>query len=135
MTRAIKQQRDLFVMMMQSQFWKWTRTNLKTKKEEITQVQGALRPVELWEYVFPEECMDEVFTMMNVQIPKGNYWGLSALNRELLRKGIGKDVQKIPKYNIVPTNKYVELRGVAIYPIGIKKDPVGELYDYKQELL
>lgn len=58
MTRGVKHWRDIFVQFMQTQMWAWKRKNLKTKKWETTAVQGALRPVELWEYVFPEECLD-----------------------------------------------------------------------------
>ena len=53
----------------------------------------------------------------------------------ILRKAIGKGVKPIPDYKKVLTNRYIEKNGMAIYPIGIKKDPRGELLGYEQELL
>ncbi len=119
-TRGVKHFRDLFVNMMQSQMWRWKRTNLETNKKEVTGVQGALRPIELWEYIFPEECLDEVLTMLNIR--NGDIINMSKTKSAMLRKALGKDVKPIPKYKDNPTH-FVEKTGIAIYPIGIKKDP------------
>jgi len=117
--------------------WKWKRTNLKTGKEELVQVQGALRPIQLWEYIIPESSFDELMTVL-----KPERWSLSKTRQAVLRKMLGKGtagegVEPIPKYKDVPTNKFVETGGVAIYPIGIKKDPDSEMeeWGYKQEML
>jgi len=133
LTRGVKHFRDVFVTMMQSQMWKWTRKNLKTGKDEVVQVQGALRPIELWEYVFPEECLDEVLTVLKAK----DTVNILGARGAALRKALGKDVKKVPEYKEIPTNKFVEATAVAVYPIGIKKDPRGakEEWGYEQELL
>lgn len=142
MIRGIKQQVDLFEMFMQTQMWKWTRKNLKTGQNEIVQVQGALRVIPFgYEYVFPEECLNEVLTMLNID-ENSKRWNLGKFRTMILRMMLGKGtegnpVEPIPKYEKVPTNKYVELRGVAIYPIGIKKDAREEIeeWGFEQEML
>lgn len=112
--------------------FEWKRKNLATGKEEIARVQGALRPIQLWEYVFPEECIDEVLEMM------GDGWKLGKTKEATLRKMLGNGVKKIPKQKNKSTNyRYIEKRGVAIYPIGIKKDrrQKWEEVGYEQEML
>ena len=126
---------ELFKMFMQTQMWIWKRINLKTKKEEICQVQGALRelPMGIYGYVFPEESFDEVMTMLN----KGGTETLGKVTTAMIRKIIGRGIEKIPEYKEIPTNKYVERRGVSIYLIGIKYDKraESEAWGYQQEML
>ena len=135
-TRGIKQQRDLFVNFMQTQMLPWRRKNLKTGKEEVCMVQGALRPVELWEYVFPEECLPDVLTMLEIHKMNHN-WGLSEYKRKALRKMLGNGVMPIPKFEPVKNKRFIEKRGVAIYPIGIKKDKTMAVdkWGFEQEML
>jgi hypothetical protein len=139
MTRGVKSQRDQFVNFMQTQMFPWKRTNLSTGKDEIVMVQGALRPIELFEYVFPEEHLNEVLTMLNIppKDPQFNSWGMDSFKRKMLRQALGKDLQDVPEYKPVPTSRFIETRGVAIYPLGIKKDVVTERKDwgYRQEML
>lgn len=131
-TRGIKQQVDLFKMFMQTQLFKWTRKNLKTGKEEVIRVQGALRPIQLWEYVFPEECLDEVLTMLDAKM----CWKLPKSREFALRKALGKGIKKIPKYKELPTSKYIEKKAVAVYLIGIKNDVKADAsWGYEQEML
>lgn len=133
MTRGVKHNRDVFVTHMQSQFFPWTRKNLKTKKNEVANVQGALRPIELWEYVFPEEHLDEVLTMINAGQP---HWGNGKAKYLVgaLRKVLG--AVKLPKWEKVPTNKYIFREGVGIEIIGIKKDERADApWGYNQEML
>lgn len=136
-TRGIKQQRDLFVNFMQTQMFKWKRKNLKTGKEEIVQVQGSLRPVELWEYVFPEESLNEVLTILDINPYMSHFkYRKEQLKSKAIRKMLGKDITPVPDYKKVPTNKYVELRGITLYPIGIKKDRREKAeWGYEQEML
>jgi hypothetical protein len=139
LTRGIKQQRNVFVNFMQTQMFPWKRKHLKTNKDEFVQVQGSLRPVELWEYVFPEECLDEVLTMLEIN-PKQNYnEGLKGLGNKAklaaLRKILG--ASKIPKFKPAKTNRYIEKRGMAIHAIGIRKDKRQKVpeWGYEQEML
>ena len=125
---------------MQTQMWKWKRTNLKTKKEEITLVQGALRVMPVgYEYVFPEENLDEVLTMLNAKETMKRYnlgkWKSRVLRYCLGKGDAGDKVKPIPKYKEIPTNRYIEMHGVAIYFLGIKKDSYADMLGYHQEML
>ena len=135
--RGIIQATDVFKMFMQTQMWKWEYTDLKDKKKKLSLVQGSLRECGfLYEYVFPEECFDEVCTMLN----RGETFvnnRLGWLRECAIRKMLGHGVKPIPKWTEVPTNKYIEMRGIAIYPIGVKYDKVREVEEWgrKQEML
>ena len=133
-TRGPKHWRDLFIDFMHTFMWKWKRKNLKTNKEEICQVQGSLRPIELWEYVFPEECLDEVLTVIKANETKHVFKGARGV---ALRKALGKGVKPIPDHKEVKTNKYAEKNAVAVYPVGIKKDERRKVeeWGYEQEML
>jgi hypothetical protein len=132
MTRGVKHARDLFVSQMQSHFFNWKRKNLKTKKQEITAVQGALRPIELWEYVFPEEALPEVKAMLGITEDRKDY-ALSRLKTKILQKALGcKDV---PKTKQVPNYRPMISKGVSSHIIGVKKDKRGKFMGYDQELL
>ena len=149
MTRGIKHWRDVWVDFMKTQMWNWKRkilrdpkTNKKLKKpqEFLVGVQGALRPVELWEYVFPEECLPQVLSALDLD-DKGDtktyqLKHLGSLKPAILRKMIGKGLKPIPKIKKVPC-PYIEQRGMAIYPIGIKKDKraKAEEWNVEQEMI
>lgn len=139
MTRGVKQQRDIFVKFMETQMFPWERTNLTTGKKETVLVQGALRPVELWEYVFPEEHLNEVLTMLSIN-PDGSgfsNWQMDAIKRKMFSKLSGQKIDPIPKFTPVPTPRFIETRGVAIYPLGIKRDVKRDYpeWGYNQEML
>ena len=138
MTRGIKHHRDIFVTTMQSQFFPWKRINKDTGEEEVTMVQGALRPVELWEFVFPKESLPEVLAMLNLQHGHKDYAltdAKIAMIRRMLKCG------KIPKMPEAVRRNIISESGMAIHGIGIKDDVMGEMYDpqqektYKQEML
>ena len=160
---------DQFKIGMRAQFWTWKRKNLNIcscnhkkhtgkckekgctckkfeRREEIGQVQGALREWPWgYEYIFPEEHLDEVLTMLHIkerhQLPKFSAW--------VVRKCLGYGVKKIPKYKetynlwsvvdgkFTLTPRYVEMHGVAVYPIGIKEDNRTDWDDegYWQEMI
>lgn len=118
---------------MNAQMWLWTRKNLKTNKDEQFAVQGGLRPVQLWEYVIPQEHMDELLTSLDIGDgkvhPKNAQMACS-----FLRKALG--AKKIPKYK-TDKMRLIPRHGVGLYPIGIKHDKV-EKWDemgYEQEML
>jgi hypothetical protein len=137
LTRGIKQQRDLFVNFMTTQMFPWVRKNIKTGKDETILVQGSLRPVELWEYVFPEEQLEEVLGAMGIKTdtPTGYDTKINKTKLAVLRKMLG--AEKIPIKPFKPTNRYIETRGVSIHPIGIKKDKREAVkeWGYEQEML
>ena len=146
MIRGPKNQCDLFRMYMQTQMFCWKRKNLKTKKDEVTLVQGALRECGfIYEYVFPEECLDEVLTMLDTKNTDDST--MLGVRAWVLRKALGKGAHKVepvPDYKEIPrqwvkigkqyltTQRYIEKRSVAIYLIGIRRDPRKD-YDFKEE--
>ena len=87
LTRGAPEQVDIWKKFMETQMFNWKRQPLlkddkgnyiqdgenedgspkfKRGNEEFTRVQGALRPIQFYEYVFPEECLGEVLAMMNI---------------------------------------------------------------------
>ena len=136
----------------QAAFWKFRRKNNKTGEEEIILVQGALRPSVLgaMEYVFPKEALAEVCSFFGIR--KNTSYGFGALGLNTrhfaMRKVFG--CRKIPKKilkkaeKIPPTFSTEEFErggndcgvpGVSVHIIGIKKDKIGIMGDYTQELL
>ncbi len=138
--RGIHQQVDFWKTLAQGLSWKWIRRNVKTGKDETFIVQGALRPSVLgaYEYIFPEECLAEVLSVMG--ITRDGQTGSDdkfkdkirlATLRKIFRakkipKKIFKEVKKTPA-SITLSNSWralshLHIPGVAIHPIGIKKD-------------
>jgi len=143
MTRGIQQQVDIWKQFMQTQMFNWKRQpllrdkdgkfikdsegNYKRGKEEHTRVQGALRPIQLYEYVFPEECLPEVLAMMDIHNKEQIQHRLKA-PAWMIRKAMGlKPVPIIPelqgKKKEDITQKYVPTNAVATYAVGVRKDP------------
>jgi len=137
MTRGIKQNRDLFVKFMETQMFNWKTKDLKTGKDVWQTVQGALRPVELWEYVFPEESLGEVLEMLKIN-PKNQekYGNLSqSLQLKTLRKML--NAEPIPEDTELKQTHFVFVNGMGIHPIGIKKDEFKDVKEWNrgQEML
>jgi len=80
--------------------------------------QLAVRPVNLYELVFPEECLDQVLGMVKPQLHKG-VAGKFASFIKMFSKMIG--LKTIPKYKptLLPPGT-----GVSVIGLGIKKDKV-----------
>ena len=138
----------------QTSYWKLRRINLKTKKEELMLVQGALRNSVLgaYEFIFPKEALAEVCAFFGICTNPNREWcfgkvGFYARNLTL-RKIFG--CKKIPteilkKAKELPPSFYTAefergssccvIPGVAIHPIGIREDMIGELHGYYYELL
>ena len=154
MIRGINTQCELWKIMAQAQFLKWTRKDLETGKDFDVLFQMALRPSVLgtWELVFPDNCLATVLSMLGFHEKKrGEH---KNMKMKVLRKMCG--VKKIPEKYWVEAGEIgnsitiadslrglssLEINGVIIYPIGIKKDEFGEMLDpntgktYYQELL
>lgn len=138
-TRGINQNVDIWKMYMQTQMFPWKRKRLDNGKEELNYVQGALRPIQLWEYVFPEEHLAEVLTMLKKTKDTGGegYFGKgkTKMARAALRKILG--AEKLPEIDSVPTSRFIFMDGVGVEAIGIKKDDrrPWNKYGYEQEML
>jgi len=143
LTRGIQQQVDIWKKFMETKMFLWKRQPLKRDKDGkyvknkdgsydrgdpiTTRVQGALRPIQLYEYVFPEECLPEVLAMM--ELHKGDKLRPEvAAPAWALRKMLG--AKPVPVFDEIKdkkseeiTDKYVPTNAVATYPIGIREDP------------
>jgi len=150
LTRGHERQLAEWKATLLAQRFPWKRTNIKTGKEELKLVQGALRPIQIWEYVFPEESLNDVMGAMQITGPiarpelKAISWALrKALKLEqvpTLEEGKQLSVTGyIPhgtlneeKMPAIPVHDlFVE--GVACYPVGIRKDPKKEYPQFKTE--
>ncbi len=129
--RGILQQVKLWEAITQNHFWQWKRTKLKTGKEEITLVQGALRPSVLgaYEYIFPEDCLPEVLAVLGIT-NKQRSFKLAVLRRVFGARAIPNKIYEEAK-NIKPSiilNEskrglhHSKINGVSVHVIGIKKD-------------
>ncbi len=154
--RGINQQIEIWKLFAQTQWWRWLRKNLKTKKIEDVLVQGALRPSVFgaWEYIFPEECLAEVLTSFNVADGGRAIGAEPTLKNKArllaLRKLFG--CKKIPN-NIYEAAQKIQLSvmvkgfwrgisqlnipGVSIHIIGYKEDErkAVKKWGYEQEML
>lgn len=152
LTRGIMQQRNLWVNGMTTRMFPWKRKNLQTGQWEYKLVQGALRPIEMWEYVLPEECLQECLAMQHTHDGKINLikQDLNNLRPEvknyalLMRKLLGlKEFPKFDKpmqYGYAPDKdsppfpvNWVPIDGFAVYPIGIKEDKFQEFPNFTDE--
>ena len=118
MTQGIKPCVDAMVNDLQAQFFPWPMEDKDGKKLKPQAVQGALRPVQLWMYVFPEESLDEVLNTLNIT-PKTGYEEFSG-KAAALRKVMG--AKKIPEPDKTVPGRIIRKSGVGIVPIGIRKD-------------
>lgn len=143
MTRGIQQSRDLWRKFMETQWFDWKRQpilkddnnnflrnpdgSLKRGADQFSRVQGALRPIELWEYVFPQESLQEVLAMMNMHKSYNNLRPEVKNYAWILRKLTGAkkipdmpELQKKEPWEI--TQKSIPMNGMCAYPIGIRED-------------
>ena len=113
LTRGIKHNIDRFITELQGNYFP-----LKTDKGNYV-VQLAVRPIQLWEVVMPEPCLNEVIKMIWNEEPKFNFKENLQLNS--LRKLLG--AKKLPKfdYSKVPTRPIFH-QDMGLYPVGIKPD-------------
>jgi len=112
-----------------------------TPRREMQRVAGTLRPIQLFEYVIPEEVIP-VFLAMQGDLWKSFVHG-QKLRKEItapawvLRKMMG--LKPMPTYSQEEFNKillndyhFVPMAGMAVYPIGIKVDNKGPI-DFGKE--
>lgn len=125
--RGIRHEMNLTREFMACQMFKWDTLDRSTKKIRHQEVSGNYRPWEMFEYVFPEKCLPEVLKMLKIKDGDQDYGGIKQSGQmALLRKVIG--AEKIPKIDIEAKDiqdRFIPMRGVAIHPIGIKKDEYG----------
>ena len=117
MTRGIKQLIDEYINDLQAQYFPYGNPpNL---------LQLSVRPLQLWELVFPKEQLKEVMqTVLPYESIKS--WGLKDIRKHklaLLRLALG--AKKIPKLDLTQgIVRPLRKENIAIYPIGIKEDNI-----------
>lgn len=160
--RGVKHMSDLFETHAQSQYFLWERENMNvcscnhpkhdgkckscecnsfSRRKETFNLQGSLRPVQLYEYVFPEECLEEVLTMFQMSDEVMDYhenslgkigkFFLDKFRKILGLKPIPRGIPRKEPKHIIP------LHGVTLHPIGIKTDIKKEMpeFGYYQEMI
>lgn len=142
MSRGVVGMRDEWVAQMRSTFFNFPRKNLKTGEIEMHRVQLAMRPIELWECVFPQESLEEFQTMVHHHSGNDGHWGqgLAKTNIALagLRKMLGaKYLKPLEKGIAMPVDKFIHTPGFGANFIGIKEDrtEAKEEWGYEQEML
>ena len=122
-TRGIKNEVDQFITELQGKYlpFKWRDANKGDKQVVDAYTQIAVRPIQLWELVFPEGSKDIVLATIfkkDKGLPQHKWhqkfvWAL--------RKMLGMGVEPIPEYK---TNEVMPIRceGIERIGIGVKKD-------------
>ena len=147
MVRGINQSFEIWKKFMETMMFDWKRQPLlrdekgeyiknpdgsyKQGPDQYTKVQGSLRPIQLFEYVVPQESLQEVLAMQNLH---KTYDQLRPEVKPIawtLRKLLGaKKIPDMPdlkaKESWQVTNKFVPMDtvagGTAVYVIGMKND-------------
>ena len=121
-TQGIKPYVDSMMNDLQAQFFPWPMTDAKTGGDIPNQVvQGALRPIQLWMYVFPKESMDEVLNTFGIKPYKGEF----NVKAALLRKALNAKKMPIPNPDV--PGRLIRTAGVTVIPIGIREDDVRDV--------
>jgi len=118
MTRGIKHAVERFVNDMCAQYFKYT--DIRKGKKKKWFVQLAMRPIQLWEVVFPEDALQEVMATMFTNEFKRYHGFKHKMLATGLRKMLG--AKKVPKRDKKALHRPVFLKGVEVLPIGIKTD-------------
>ena len=149
------EQVELWKVHAQTAYWKFRRINRETKEEKIILVQGALRPSVLgaYEYVFPKEALVEVCAFFGITNNEQYGFGTIGLHSRhfAMRRIFG--CSKIPNKILKEAKEFMKtsgtfsteefergcsnciIPGVPVHVIGIKKDVIGEMGNWTQELL
>lgn len=118
MTRGIQEDIDKWKMFMQS---RWFDLPVITAKGEKTnfKFQSQLRPIEMWEWIFPEEQKDLALTTLKFDLPIMPDTLKMKSGILAFRKMLG--ASKIPKFE---TNSIMLMPtlNIHIIPIGVKYD-------------
>lgn len=132
-TRGIKHQVDRFISELSAKYLKWRgMAEGDTEKKDYV-VQVAVRPIQLYEVVFPREFRDHMLTTL---LPNPADFGRNGfaehqkkykkfiwpLRKLLGAKPIPKDAQHLGPSGMIP----LERSGVQCIVVGLKDDEVNE---------
>ena len=123
--RGIRHEMELTKKFMETTMLKWNTKDAMNGKDVGGQVQFALRPIELFECVFPQDKLPQFMAMLNLRTDD-KYQGYSfRAQMKLLRKLLGAEQYPTIDYKKVSDIPFIPNRGVAFHPIGFKKDEIG----------
>ena len=133
-TRGIKNQVDILIKSLETWTHPMPRKNIKTNIIEQGGVQGGVRPLQIWSYVFPKEQLNLVLNRIR---PSTEFTGDQAnLNKYAMffRKILG--AEKIPDWDKEAPRQAVEFGpDVQRLGVGLRTDPIKIFGDYEYEAL
>jgi hypothetical protein len=122
LTRGIKHDVDRFITELQGKYLPY-----EYEKGKIGQLQFSVRPVQLWEMVFPEPQLQTVLASIQ---PSNGFGSYNETYQALLRKTLG--LSKIPEIVkdslIFPIYK----ENIGMTALGIKPDRIREIGSGKE---
>lgn len=142
MTRGIKHRVDQFITELQGKYLPIPMTDKATGETKTNLVQVAVRPIQLWEVVFPKEHLN---TMVNTFWPKDKGFEYGIHHKHLkkyvsgLRMMLG--AKPMPKRDTIFSTDFMPIftQDVNIMAIGIKEDSTTSIdvdgVSYKTEAL
>jgi len=116
LARGIKHDFDRMINDLQAQYLPY-KSHPNYKKNKMV-VQLSVRPVQLFELVFPREELDTVQGMLwdnNLAMNTRDKMGTA-----MVRKMLG--AKKVPKFDESIPRRLIYRHNVACYPVGIKED-------------
>ncbi len=101
------------------------------KPFKVGLLPGSLRPIQMFEFVFPENDKDQVLTSLGFDKEKGYLSKKQNLIIGRIRKMMG--LKKAPKFktNLIMPLPSEDMKDVSIIPIGIKEDEFRWFHDDK----
>ena len=133
MTRGARMLRETWMAFMQSQMFPFEQEEYDEKGKKTGKVikgnaQGVLRPIELWEYIFPEEHLDLVVNNITDVNEDGSisYGDFNSLKGKWMLKPLrmALGAKKLPKIKIDPRR---------IIPKDILSSFNGNIIGYKKD--
>lgn len=115
MTRGIKHEVDRFISDLQAQYFKY---KFIPNDKRLQVVQLAVRPIQLWELVFPQESLNTVIATIRTQ----DYGYIDDKWMAVLRRML--KVKKIPPISENERKRIIHNLNVQVKMIGIKDDRI-----------
>jgi len=117
LTRGIRHEIQRYIEDLSSQYFEYGPKDAKGNRQFL---QLSVRPVQLFELVFPEEHLAEVVKVVT-NGPRIDDWR----NKFLTGIRLALKAEKIPKLDMSKARwRPVSKQNIAIYPIGIRKDKI-----------
>lgn len=142
--RGIKHEMDQFITELQGKYlpYKWRDVNIPDSKLQDTNVQFSVRPIQLYEMVYPAECKDIVLTTIFGK-PAQEGERTAGMTQHKIHEKIIWLIRKMLRINAPPktwdTKMTMPIRklGMEIIHVGDKPDKwinkKGEQVDEKEE--